>query len=281
MDPVTREERMLNNIAQGTVSEDTPITREEMYLAYISGMDIVPPEPITRKEKFLSRIVPNGGTGVTIKNQNKTITENGTYKADSGYTGLGTVTVNVPEPVLESLTATQNGNFTPPVGVDGFGAVTVNVPIPEPVLEALTITENGEYTPSAGVDGFSKVVANIAASGGSMESGELTTTSANYWVFTIPVSSKKTHLLVLPKSFSNMWSQDTAARERLLVAVEGIGHIQGTPGSQTDETAIANGASRWYFAGDPSNKVVFNSDSIEFEPRYSPWAIGEYLWFAW
>ena len=33
--------------------------------------------------------------GVTIKNQNKTITENGTYSADSGYTGLGTVTVDV------------------------------------------------------------------------------------------------------------------------------------------------------------------------------------------
>ncbi len=30
-----------------------------------------------------------------INNQNKTITENGTYTADSGYTGLGEVTVNV------------------------------------------------------------------------------------------------------------------------------------------------------------------------------------------
>ena len=33
--------------------------------------------------------------GVTINNQDKTITENGTYTADSGYTGLGTVTVDV------------------------------------------------------------------------------------------------------------------------------------------------------------------------------------------
>lgn len=31
----------------------------------------------------------------TVKNQNKTITENGEYTADSGYTGLGVVTVNV------------------------------------------------------------------------------------------------------------------------------------------------------------------------------------------
>lgn len=47
-----------------------------------------------------------GGGGVTIKNQNKTITENGTYTADSGYTGLGRVEVNV-----------QGGGAT--VSVDG------------------------------------------------------------------------------------------------------------------------------------------------------------------
>lgn len=35
------------------------------------------------------------GGGVEIKNQDKTIIANGTYTADSGYTGLGTVTVNV------------------------------------------------------------------------------------------------------------------------------------------------------------------------------------------
>lgn len=37
----------------------------------------------------------NGGGGSTIRNQNKQITKNGTYTADAGYTGLGTVTVNV------------------------------------------------------------------------------------------------------------------------------------------------------------------------------------------
>lgn len=33
---------------------------------------------------------------VTVKNQDKTITENGTYVADPEYTGLGVVTVDVP-----------------------------------------------------------------------------------------------------------------------------------------------------------------------------------------
>ena len=35
--------------------------------------------------------------GEEINNQDKTITTNGTYTADEGYTGLGTVTVNVPQ----------------------------------------------------------------------------------------------------------------------------------------------------------------------------------------
>ena len=35
-------------------------------------------------------------TSLYIKNQNKTITKNGIYTYDDGYTGLGTVTVNVP-----------------------------------------------------------------------------------------------------------------------------------------------------------------------------------------
>lgn len=44
----------------------------------------------------LTANISAGGGGATIKNQNKQITENGTYKADAGYTGLGTVEVNVP-----------------------------------------------------------------------------------------------------------------------------------------------------------------------------------------
>lgn len=132
MEAITREEQFLAAIAEGDSSGMVPVTREEMYLAYIAGQNIVPPEPITRKEKFLSRIPQTGsggGSGVTIRNQNKTITKNGSYKADSGYTGLGTVTVNVPErePVLEPLTVTENGTYNPGSGVDGFSPVTVNV----------------------------------------------------------------------------------------------------------------------------------------------------------
>ena len=46
--------------------------------------------------KLTANLTNGGGSGTTIKNQDKQITENGTYTADVGYTGLGTVTVNVP-----------------------------------------------------------------------------------------------------------------------------------------------------------------------------------------
>ena len=95
--PIAREEKILNAIANAESFEFKPITREEMYLAYLAGVGEKPQTPITRKEMFLDKIElgNTGGGGATIKNQDITITENGTYTADDGYTGLGTVEVNV------------------------------------------------------------------------------------------------------------------------------------------------------------------------------------------
>lgn len=101
---ITREEQLLKSVATGVASDIKPITREEQYLSYIGGgSSVLPAQPITRKEVLLDTIAKNGigsggGGGVTINNQDKTITENGTYTADSGYTGLGTVTVSVASP---------------------------------------------------------------------------------------------------------------------------------------------------------------------------------------
>lgn len=137
MEPVTREEKFLASLTGESVTLPDPITRKEMFLAAATGMTVNVPDPITREEKYLSQIKPGDGSGVTIRNQNKTITENGTYKADPGYTGLGTVTVAVPAPDC-----------------------------PAPVLEPLTVTENGEYTPGDGVDGFSRVTVEVEGGGG-------------------------------------------------------------------------------------------------------------------
>ena len=48
------------------------------------------------KEIPLGIYKSESGGGGEVNNQNKTITENGVYTADAGYTGLGTVTVDVP-----------------------------------------------------------------------------------------------------------------------------------------------------------------------------------------
>ena len=78
-----------------------------------------------------------------ISLQDKTVTENGTVTADSGYDGLGTVTVNVNTPAEE---------------VNLQSAKSVNV------------TENGTYTitPDSGYDGLAsaEVIVNVEASGG-------------------------------------------------------------------------------------------------------------------
>lgn len=137
MEPITNEEVYLSAMSGESVSLPEPITRKEVFLAAAAGMAVSVPDPITREEMFLSQIKPGDGSGVVIRNQNKTITENGTYKADSGYTGLGTVTVAVPIPEVEA-----------------------------PILTDITITENGEYTPGEGVYGFNRVTVEVEGSGG-------------------------------------------------------------------------------------------------------------------
>lgn len=85
------------------------------------------------------------GNITTIKNQNKTITTNGTYTADSNYTGLGTVTVNTPVVKNQEKTTTTNGEVTPDTGYTGLSKVTVNVPTGVTPSGTINITGNGTY----------------------------------------------------------------------------------------------------------------------------------------
>ena len=67
--------------------------------------------------------------GVEINNQDITITENGVYTADAGYTGIGTAMVNVPEPVIQSLgitPTTSEQTITATGGVNGYSPITVD-----------------------------------------------------------------------------------------------------------------------------------------------------------
>lgn len=68
-----------------------------------------------------------------VNNQDITVTENGTYTAEDGYTGLGIVEVNVPtgggvEIKNQDITVTVNGSYTADEGYTGLGTVNVNVP---------------------------------------------------------------------------------------------------------------------------------------------------------
>ena len=55
--------------------------------------------------KLVGISLPQTGGGQPINNQDITVTENGTYEAEEGYTGLGEVTVNVPS--ADEVTATN------------------------------------------------------------------------------------------------------------------------------------------------------------------------------
>lgn len=100
--------------------------------------------------------------GAQINNQDKTVTANGTYTADSGYTGLGEITVALP---LDTKTITINGTYNASSDdLQGYSSVTVNVAdIPAVVEEVNVIPTTSAQTirPETGVDGFS--VVNVSA----------------------------------------------------------------------------------------------------------------------
>ena len=117
---MSRTEDLIKAILNDESVDLVPRSRVEQYLKNCvdaCGCDGLP-VPRSRLEVLLYSLAEKmagsgGGSGVTIRNQNKTITENGTYTADSGYTGLGTVTVDVQASGGGSDTNFVMGSFTP------------------------------------------------------------------------------------------------------------------------------------------------------------------------
>ena len=109
--------------------------------------------------------------------QAKTVeyTTNGTRQIvpDTNYDALSevNVTVNVPTPVpvLQNKTATQNGSYSADQGYDGLGTVLVNVPSQQINNQNKTITQNGSYTADSGYTGLGTVLVNVPSGSGDVK----------------------------------------------------------------------------------------------------------------
>lgn len=121
--------------------------------------------------------------GQVINNQNKTVnpsTNSQSITADSGYTGLGTVTVNPYTVESDSSTLTQNGTYTfTPATANALSQVTVNVSVNSGggsdtvYLDAFEISRKTgvnayiptDYTPNASVNRIHGFVRGKTGSG--------------------------------------------------------------------------------------------------------------------
>ena len=128
--------------------------------------------------------------GSTIKNQDKTVTTNGTVTADSGYTGLGTVKVAVPNSYYGSVEITSNGDKS--VEVRGKNTVTVNVPTgtirssSDLTVSGATVTvpaglysNNSSKSVSSGIAGTPTVTKGSVTGSGSSRSISITPSVTN------------------------------------------------------------------------------------------------------
>ena len=85
--------------------------------------------------KGSKKIAPIVNKGLTVYNQDITVTANGVYHCNEEHTGLGEVTVLVPDPIIEAaepLTITENGEYSVELkeGIDGYNRFSATVEIP-------------------------------------------------------------------------------------------------------------------------------------------------------
>ena len=93
--PHSRVEQLLDALLNGGEGPE-PLSRIEKLLSALLKGEVPAVSPLSRVEAYLLALCEKGmGGGTAINNQDKTITANGEYTADTGYTGLGKVTVNV------------------------------------------------------------------------------------------------------------------------------------------------------------------------------------------
>lgn len=114
--------------------------------------------PLSRNIIYSGSATPDSGGGTVINNQDITVIENGVYTAESGYTGLGEVTVALP---LGETTIGSNGVYNASGDdLQGYSKVTVDV---QPVIESLNVTPStsAQTITASGCDGYSPI--NVSA----------------------------------------------------------------------------------------------------------------------
>lgn len=108
---------------------------------------------------------------IQVPNTTETLTatqNNHTYTPSQGNVGFSSVTVEVPQPSVEStktVTITENKTITitPSSNYDSIGQLEIITNIPSDVINQTlaTITSNGTYTPGVNYSGFNSFTVNV------------------------------------------------------------------------------------------------------------------------
>lgn len=114
-----------------------------------------------------------------------------------------------------------------------------------------------------------------------MEGGTVNMNAANYYGFTIPITSAKTHLVVWPESITNSMSTDYTQRFVMLFAVAGDGHLHAALDNAAGNSQRGGTIIWWNTDASNAGKVVFGTDNIEVTIDGGVWRAGAYKWCAW
>ena len=122
--------------------------------------------------KGSKKITPIVNKALTVHNQDITVTANGVYSYDEEHTGLGEVTVLVPDPIIEEaepLTITENGEYSVELkeGIDGYNRFSTTVEIPLGTKTYVLTSEDLDnnmltITPDEGITGLTEIKIDLS-----------------------------------------------------------------------------------------------------------------------